>query len=199
TAVKYQEQLAKLAPSGETEYRLATLLSRAGDNQEAAAILVRLAAKEEDREKMLRNIDSLLGSGQEDTALAVIEPKLSENPGDWELLYREGVALVKKRPAEAQRPLLALLELSLSDEELSAAAKARQAMQRRSGGSGGTSTTVVTTIGTTTTYQSVQSQTGPFARLSVSYELRQALGIDNMNYGFNPTRMIWTPPSFGQA
>src|SRR5262245_16592398 len=85
TAVKYQEQLAKLAPSGETEYRLATLLSRAGDNQEAAAILVRLAAKEEDREKMLRNIDSLLGSGQEDTALAVIEPKLRENPGAGEL------------------------------------------------------------------------------------------------------------------
>src|SRR5262245_25151461 len=198
TAVKYQEQLAKLAPSGETEYRLATLLARAGDNQEAAAILVRLAAKEEDREKMLRNIDSLLGGGQEDTALAVIEPKLRENPGDWELLYREGVALVKKRPADAQRPLLALLDLSLSDEEWSAAAKARQAMQRRSGGSG-TSTTVVTTIGTTTSYQSVQSQTGPFARLSVSYELRQALGIDNNNYGFNQTRMIWTPPSFGQA
>jgi tetratricopeptide (TPR) repeat protein len=200
TAVKYQEQLAKLAPSGETEYRLATLLARAGENQEAAAILVRLAAKEEDREKMLRNIDSLLGSGQEDTALAVIEPKLRENPVDWELLYRQGVALVKRRPADASRPLLALLDLSLSDEELSAAAKARQAMQRRAGSSGSQSmTTVVTTLGTTTTYQSMQSQTGPFARLSVSYELRQALGIDNMNYGFNPTRLIWTPPTFGQA
>src|SRR5207244_5963916 len=140
-------------------------------------------------------IDSLLGSNQEDTALAVIEPKLRENPSDWELLYREGFALVKRRPAEAHRPLLAVLELSLSDEELSAAAKARQAMQRRTGSGTTTSTTVVTTIGSMTTYSSVQSQTGPFARLTVSSELRQALGIDNNNYGFNPTRMIWTPPT----
>ena len=96
SAVKYQEQLAKLAPGSETEYRLATLLSRAGDNQEAAAILVRLAAKEEDKEKLLRNIDSLLATQQEETALALIEPKLREHPGDWELLYRQGVALAKR-------------------------------------------------------------------------------------------------------
>src|SRR4029079_2528627 len=78
TAIKHQEQLAKLAPGAETEYRLATLLSRAGDNQEAASIFVRLATKEEDKEKSLRNIDSLLTGGAHDNALAGVEPKPRE-------------------------------------------------------------------------------------------------------------------------
>src|SRR4029079_10072974 len=103
TAVKHQETLAKLAPGAESEYRLATLLSRAGDNQEATAILDRLASKEEDKEKLLRNFDSMLAGGQEETALAVLEPKVRENPGDWELLYRQGIALAKRRPLEAAR------------------------------------------------------------------------------------------------
>src|SRR5439155_3836798 len=71
SAVKYQEKLAKLAPGSETEYRLATLLTRAGDNQEAAETLIRLAAEEADKEKLLRNIDSLLASKQEEIALAI--------------------------------------------------------------------------------------------------------------------------------
>ncbi len=107
TAVKYQEQLSKLSPGPETEYRLATLLGRAGSAQEAAAILMRLAAKEQDSEKMLRNIDQLLGSGEHETALAVIEPRLRENPMNWELLYRQGVALApnsRRRPASCSKP-----------------------------------------------------------------------------------------------
>ena len=54
SAVTFQEQVAQAAPGPEAEYRLATLLSRAGRSQEAAEILVRLTAKEEDREKFLR-------------------------------------------------------------------------------------------------------------------------------------------------
>ena len=182
-AVKYQEQLTKLAPSSETEYRLATLLTRAGDNQEAAAILVRLAAKEEDKEKLLRNIDSLLASQQEETALAILEPKLRETPGDWELVYRQGVAFAHRgNTAAASECFQSLLRGALADDELSTAAKNRQknaTPQKR---------------------QPCGALRPQGWRLDSTYELRRAVGLeaDNMFFGSSGPH-IWMPSDFGLA
>ncbi len=187
SAVKFQEQLARLAPGQETEFRLATLLSRAGENEQAAAILVRLTLKEEDREKLLRNIDSLLANQQEQTALAVLEPKLRENAGDWELLYREGVALAKTKPEQAAERFQAILAQTLSDDELSTASKARQAAQRRS---------------PSTTATSFDYATHPFYRLADSYSIRAALQLDPDRYAYassSGTVTVWTPTTFGRA
>ncbi|MCI0361269.1 MAG: tetratricopeptide repeat protein, partial [Planctomycetaceae bacterium] len=182
SAVKFQEQLARLAPGAETEYRLATLLSQSGNSQEAAAILVRLAVKEEDKEKLLRNIDSLLSGEQKETALAVLEPKLRENPTDWELLYRQGVALAAAKPDEAARRFQAILDLTLSDDELSTAGKARLAAQRKTGGASATPS--LTSI----------------ARLDYMYEVQAAVGLSSERYYGSTGRLaVWTPQNFAQA
>ena len=179
-AVKFQEQLARLAPGAETEYRLATLLSQSGSPQEAAAILVRLAVKEEDKEKLLRNVDSLLAGDQKETALAVLEPKLRENPTDWELLYREGLALSAAKPEEAARRFEAILGIALPDEELSAAGKARHAAQRRTGGAAASASREV------------------LSRLDYAYQVQAAVGLNSERY-YSGTTSVWTPQNFGQA
>jgi tetratricopeptide (TPR) repeat protein len=197
SAVKYQEHLAKLAPGPEAEFRLATLLARAGDNQASAEILVRLAVKEDDKEKLLRNIDGLMAAEQYDTAIAVLEPKLRENAADWELLYREGFALAKRRPAEAPRRFQAILDLSASDDEPGIVAKNRQAKQKTQPVTFITSTAVPAT--------SVFGATAAVVRRPIrtdyAYEIRRAIGLDPEPY-YGPTmtrRPMWTPQDFGQA
>ncbi len=182
SAVKFQEQLARLAPGAETEYRLATLLSGAGNSQEAAAIIVRLAVKEEDKEKLLRNLDSLLASDQKQTALSVLEPKLRENATDWELLYREGVALANSKPDEAARRFEAMLALALTDDELGVAAKAREAAQRKSGAAAASPSSRVS-----------------FSRLDYSYEIQAAVGLNSERYYGGSMPRVWMPQNYGQA
>jgi tetratricopeptide (TPR) repeat protein len=194
SAVKYQEQLAKLAPSPEVEYRLSTLLSRAGDNQAAADILVRLTSKEDDKEKLLRNIDGLLTAEQHDMALAVLEPKLRENASDWELLYREGLALAKRRPDEAPRRFQAILDLTRSDDELGIVAKNRQAKARSQ------PATLVASSVTGMNPAAAMIRTRPL-RTDYAFEVRRAVGLDpELNYAPSMTRRPpWLPQDFGQA
>ncbi len=183
SAITYQEQVAKAAPGPEAEYRLATLLSRAARSQEAAEIIVRLTAREEDYQKYLRNVDSLLTAREFQTALNVIEPKLRENPKDWELLYREGVALFDERPEEAKARFRALLALDIEDDEPGAATKAReQARKRRSATSSSSNLSEL-----------------PFVRVDRVYEVQRAVGI-NMNYYSSSQRStFWEPSRFSEA
>jgi len=189
-AASFQEQVVKIAPGPETEYRLATLLSRAGRSQEAAEILVRLAAKEEDREKLLRNIDGLLSAQESETVLAAIEPKLRENPLDWELIYREGVALAERRPAEAATRFQALLKLELSDDEQGTVLKARAKSRQKQVATGSQSATARAT-----------SELQNLARTERAYEIQRAVGINSdVYYSNSNTRpQVWTPQMYGQA
>lgn len=132
SAIKYQEQLARIAPGPETEYPLATLLAQSGAAQESTAIMVRLSAKEEDPEKLLRNVDSMLASGQYETALLILEAKRREEPKNWELLYREGVALAKANPEGAAARFRAILDLPNEDNDWCVAEKNRLAKAARS-------------------------------------------------------------------
>ncbi|AMV19156.1 DUF1583 domain-containing protein [Planctomyces sp. SH-PL14] len=185
-AVKYQEQLVRLAPGPETEYKLATLLSQNGAAQESSAILVRLASKEEDPEKLMRNIDSLLGSEQTETALLIIQARLRDDPRNWELLYREGAALSKTSPAEAAKRFEAILALPNADEELTPTAKnqAAKAAKAAGGGSGGA--------------PSIQTALRSLTRTQGSYEPLVVAGLlSRENYGM--ARAFWGPSSFGDA
>ena len=189
-AVKYQEQLAKLAPGAESEYRLATLLSRSGDNQEAAAILVRLASKENDRGKLLRNIDSLLTSGQEETALTFSIRRSARTRAT-------GSCSIVKAPrwrSESGRSgahFTAILSQSLADEELSTLAKLQQ--QRR--GAAGAAAPVIMPLVST----AVTSYSGPLTRLVYAAQVRVAVGAEADRYYSVSTRAVWVPQTFGQA
>src|SRR5262249_29130520 len=83
-ALKYQRQLLKAAPSKEGEARLAQLLVRSGENEEARSIWVRMATSEQDMNRVLQAIDSLMSHNQQETARAILERVLREHPHDWE-------------------------------------------------------------------------------------------------------------------
>jgi len=92
-AVEYQTQLAKIAPGHESEFRLAKLLFSNGQRDAASEIFVKLTAREEDPIRLLKSIDSLLQRSNFDSVVKITEPLLRESRDNWELLYREGVAL----------------------------------------------------------------------------------------------------------
>ncbi|HUE70745.1 MAG TPA: DUF1583 domain-containing protein [Pirellulaceae bacterium] len=185
-AVKYQEQLVQLAPGPETEYRLATLLSANGQEQESASILIRLTTREEDPEKLLRNLDSLLTSGQYETALLITEAKLREAPDNWELLYREGLALTKQnRNEEAASRFGAILALSLDDDAPGIAEKNRRAKAAKSTMSSAA--------------RSVTAQLRATSRLDYAYQVRAAVGLLPPDYYGSARMGIWSPLTFAQA
>jgi tetratricopeptide (TPR) repeat protein len=125
-ALKYQRQLTNAAPSNRDGLlRLAQLLVKAGESDEAAAIWVKLAEDESEQHRTLQAIDGLLANQKPETALAVTTRLLTQKPGDWELLYREGAALAAlKRIDEAARRFQAILEMRHADDEESASLKA---------------------------------------------------------------------------
>lgn len=184
-AAKYQQQVVRHAPGNENEYRLASLLARAGDHFESTAIVTRLAAKETDRGKLLRSIDSLLGSNQDDVALGILEGRLRESPTDWELLYRQGALLAKREPVSAARAFEAILQQGIADEELGLAAKAQT--QRENTATGGTAIT------------GASGSLTSLSRLTYQTQIRSAVGLDADRISFAGSRAIWTPMTHGQA
>src|SRR5207244_1978973 len=68
---------------------------------------------------------NLLINGKPQTVLGITERLLRKEPGHWEALYREGLALAAlDKPAEAARRFRALLDLRVPDDDDSVAAKA---------------------------------------------------------------------------
>lgn len=187
SAIKYQEQLAKLAPGAETELPLARLLSQVGANEESTAIFVRLTSKEEDLEKFLKNVDSLIASGQHDAARALAEIRLREEPKNWELLYREGVALAKSNPVEAAHRFETIIALQREPDELSIAEKNRRVKVAKSSGVNGF-----------INLQSSRSQSIQYAS-----QIRVAVGLEgssNIYYSGGPSRQsFWGPERYELA
>jgi tetratricopeptide (TPR) repeat protein len=184
-AVKYQEQLAKLAPGPESEYRLATLLAANGAPQESAAILVRLATREEDPEKLLRTIDSLLGSEQHETARLILDSKRREEPKNWELLYREGVALAKSSPQEAAQRFEQILALPNDDFEPGIVEKSRRAKEAKT-----------KATATVNPRYAVQRE---LSRIDNGTQIRIAAGLLSREYYGGGRMMFWGPSRYSDA
>ncbi|WP_254508225.1 DUF1583 domain-containing protein [Anatilimnocola floriformis] len=180
SAVRYQEQLAKVAPGAETEYRLATLLADNGTSQESAAIIVRLTRQEEDPEKVLKSIDGLITNSQKATAQLIIETKLREDPKNWELLYREGVCLAEN-PAEAAKRFEAILALTIPDTTPSVGEKARLAKQAKAAAT------------------NPQYLVARASRLDHSSSIRSAIGIMQADYYSSQPQRAWGPSYVWQA
>lgn len=124
-AVKFQQQVLKSTSGKEGMIRLAQLLMKSGETEEANAIMSRITVEEKDPESVLRSLDSLLAHGNNGQALNILETLRREQPKNWEYLYREGVALAasKETLAEAKLRFEAILTMKLDDDELSASAK----------------------------------------------------------------------------
>src|SRR5262249_24033424 len=104
--------------------KLAQLLTRGGEPDEAAEMWVGLLAAETEPHRNLMALDSLVTAGKQDSALAILARLRARHPGNWELLYREGATLAARGTRdEAAARFRALLATRLSDDELGALTK----------------------------------------------------------------------------
>ncbi|HVX15288.1 MAG TPA: DUF1583 domain-containing protein [Pirellulales bacterium] len=186
-AAKYQQQLVHLAPTNEAEAKLAMLLSRAGQTEEAGAIWQRLTEREQEPEKIFRSIDSLIGAGKGAMALAITDRLLREQPNNWEALYREVVLLAADKPQEAAARCRAILDLRLDDDEPNAAVKAFRSREAHKPAA------------------LSSRQAAPFAqalpvqtRVQAVIQLRLATGLQ-VSAGYSLQPRTWVPDDFGQA
>ena len=125
TAARYQKMHEELAASDEGQARLATLLAKSGDLEEAQAAWSKAAAGKSQSFRVFLAMDNLLSNGKPQPVLEITEASLRKDPSDWEALYRQGQALEGLgRPKEALARFAKLIDLTVSDDEKSALAKA---------------------------------------------------------------------------
>ncbi|MEE8450364.1 MAG: DUF1583 domain-containing protein, partial [Thermoguttaceae bacterium] len=198
TAIKYQRQLNEITSESQGKRRLAQLYLQAGRPEESEALWAELISDEDDPRRMLTSLDSLLAYSRFKTALAITERSLRQDPGNWELLYRRGVALAKSEQNDPARQCFQqILDLTLSDDEKGIKAKALASSRP------GPLSLTTTTRSRTSVY-SQQQQPSWLQRLSVSHEIRRAAELDsNYPYGYSSSpgrsRTSWGPGDFGQA
>ncbi len=190
-AVQFQQQLVRVAPGPETEQRLAQLYQSAGNREEASALLITLAMREEEASRRLKIIDGLLRNANYDAAGTLIDGMLREQPQNWELLYRHGVSWASQgRQEEARSKFQRILDLDVPLDALSLAAQERQkqeAMKAKSNIAWGRSSALI-------------QRTTPFSPLDRVYEIQRAIGLQADYYAANagPTN-VWVPSSYGEA
>jgi len=196
SSAKYQKQAVEIAPTPEGTARLAQLYLRAGEMTEAETVWSRLAAENNDPARVLAAVDNLLSHGKHDSVLAITERLLLKEPGDWEALYREGVALdALGKPADAARRFRAILGLKRPDDEPGALVKSRQKNPNApTAGQPATATAASARRAATSASFPIQG------RINAAWQIRSAARLDTTRYysgGGQPT--TWTPPEFGQA
>ena len=121
TAARYQKMTEELAPSDEGQARLANLLAKSGDLEEAQAVWSRAAAGKSQSFRVFHAMDNLLLNGKPLPVLELTEASCTHDPKDWEALYRQGLALeALGRPKEAAARFEKLIDLPVADDEKSA-------------------------------------------------------------------------------
>ena len=192
-AIEYQRQLASIAPGHETEFRLAGLLQQAGYTDQASDIFVKLTRREEDPVRLVRSIDSLLSQGSYDSVLAIVEPLLSEQRDDWELMYRQGVAwasLDKEAEAEDVFRRIAALKTPLEAYGRAAEEKFKRELAKAKSNN----------------LQGIRTdkprRMSPLSMLNHAAVVRQTTGLEPDRSSYSSSRgpvRVWTPDVYGVA
>ena len=198
-AVKYQRQLNVAAPSNyDNQLRLAQLLTRSGEPDEAADIWVRLVSKDTEQHRNLMAIDSLLTATKYEAGVAIISRMLLQKPGNWELLYREAAALAALgKKDEASARFNAILALRLSDDDMSEIIK-HQIEQAKKKPLKPTLGAAVMSAAMANRYDEWSNP--PLTRRTQNmYRIRQAIDMDG-NYSRQVgMQAIYTPTDYGEA
>ena len=151
----------------------------------------------------MQAIDQLLTANKQDAALAILSRMLLQKPGNWELLYREGAALMaKQKPDEAAARFKALLALKLSDDELGEIAKhqiaeAKKTTNAKSGNAKGQPSSPPM-LAMADRYDE-WSHPPLVRRTQKIYEVRRAIGMDQQNYYGGNMQPAYSPSDFGEA
>lgn len=199
-AVKYQRQINAAAPNSyDHSLKLAQLLTRTGEADEAADIWVRLVAGETEPHRNLQAIDNLLTSGKTDAALAILSRMLAQKPGNWELLYREAAVLATKgKHDDAATRFGAIMSMKLQDDEQGEIAKnqVKQAKKKAAAAKGGPQPFNPYTRLDESTYPPLSRRTGNSGRV------RNAVGMESRNYYYGPGQgppPFYAPGDYGEA
>ena len=187
-AIKFQQQLMKSAPGKESTVRLAQLLMKSGEGDEATALMSRVTLDEKDPETVLKSLDALLNQGNYDQAYGIAEKLTRDQPKNWELIYREGVALAKSKDksAEARSRFEAILALKIPDDEMTLSAKNQ--LKKSQGRTRSPNMAAK--------YQSMPPMV---QRTQNTWQIRQAIGLDNNGYYGNQQQPLWTPHDYGTS
>jgi tetratricopeptide (TPR) repeat protein len=187
-AARYQRQLNDANPTEEGASRLADLLVKAGDTDQAETIWEQLATANRSPHRTLQALDSLIANGKYESVLPIADRLARQSTGQWEALYREAVALIGlERTSEARQKLRALLALQVDDDEKSAIAIASAATAGPSQGAvmPGPNVTVHSPI-------TIES------RVRTTYQIRNATSLE-ARPEYSQARFAWVPDDFGQA
>ncbi len=129
-AARYQKLHEELAPSEEGQARLATLLFKSGDLEEAQAVWSKAATGKSQSFRVFLAMDNLLSNGKPLPVLEITEGMLRTDPQNWEALLRQGLALEQlSRPNEAATCFGKLIDLPVGDDEKSTFARAQRAIR----------------------------------------------------------------------
>ena len=187
TAARYQKLHEELAPGDEGQARLATLLLKAGDLEEAQAVWSKAAAGKSQSFRVFAALDNLLSNGKPLPVVEITEGMLRADPHDWEALYRQALALEQLgKLKEAAAQFLKLSDLPVGDDEKSAFAKAQARNPQLQ--AAGTPSPVLATPR--------QSLIPLEARIAAAYQI----GVFSKLAGAVARRRYsWSPADFGQA
>ncbi len=191
TAARYQKLHEELASSDEGQARLASLLAKSGDLEEAQAVWSKAAAGKNHSFRVFHAMDNLLSNGKPLPVLELAEASLRTNPEDWETLYRQGLALEQLgRLTEAAARFPKLIVLPVGDDEKSAFAKAL-ARNPRLQASGAPRPLI------STTRQSMRQSMIPLEeRIGAASQIRRFCKLLPVVI---PRGYLWAPADFGEA
>ena len=193
-AVKYQKQLVGIAPGAETEMPLISMLRELGNDDEANSLTLSLAEREDNPTQRLRTLDSLFTQSNYAAVTQVTQPLLLKESDNWELLYREGVALALQDSSEQSvRRFRQLLGLKTPHETLGVIA--RENRMKSNSRKKNESQLKESTI-------SNESQS-PLETLKIVSRIQAAVQLDDSQMQTLPIalrqQMWWMPESYGHA
>ena len=188
-AIRFQQQMNKAAPGKEGTMRLAQLLMKSGERDEATKLLLQVSIEEKDPEQLLKSIDSLLTQKNYEQVLGITDRLVRDQSKNWELIYRHGVALTSTKPEEAAKQFQAILALSFSDDEQTLAVK--NAAKKPQGRMRSPAVTF-------------REMHPLIQRAQYSWNIRRAVGIDREDYyysggGYSQQQPFWSPMDFGMC
>jgi tetratricopeptide (TPR) repeat protein len=204
-ALKYQRQFAAAAPQNfDAQVRLAQLLLKAGEGDEAADVWVKSVAEMNEPHRNLQAIDTLVTSKKEDTALAILSRMLAQKPGNWELLYREAAILAGRgKKDDAAARFKAILALKLPDDELGEVLlnEVKLAGKKKDDKKGTKPTGPLTVSMPGRPNRALDVTRPPLQRrMENVWTIRTACGIDNREYyGGQQQPQFYAPKDFGEA
>jgi len=116
-AVRYQRQIVDLAPTDAARTQLVQMLIEAGDVQGALRLLPTDGQSVQLTASALKVLDGLASRNESVELLVRLRQFRTQFPENWDLLYREGLALIPSSRAEARDRFAALLALESSLDE----------------------------------------------------------------------------------